>query len=288
MKSTKGGADRHQKESDLLKTCINAWSVPGDVGFEEMFRDVKAAGFEGIELNVDRGGTHALTMDITDEALAEIKAISDKYALPVVSISTSLWGTSMADNPDMAKALLNAQLRCAKALGAGGILIVPSGHSDVVRLRVAREKCIATLKSLIPDIEAWGLKVGVENVWNGFFTSPWDMVSFIDEVGCPLVGAYYDLGNVLAFSRTEDWVDILGSKIQHLHIKGYKRSGGMNSRGEWVNISDASADWVKVKELLRGIGYDGTVTAETSKYDKEQSWADYYAMLVREISVITR
>lgn len=271
-----------------MKTCINAWSVPGDVGFEAMFRDIKAAGFDGIELNVDKGGAHALTLDMTDEALAEIKALSDKYELPVVSISTSLWGASMAHDPDMAKKILVGQLRCAKALGAGGILIVPAGHSDTVRLREAREKCIATMKSLIPDIEAYGLKVGVENVWNSFFTSAWDMLSFIEDVGCPLVGAYYDLGNVLAFSRTEDWVDILGDKIQHLHIKGYKRSGGMNSRGEWCNISEASADWVKVKELLHAIGYDGTVTAETSKYDKEQSWEDYYRMLVSEISVVTR
>ena len=103
-----------------MKTCINAWSVPGDVGFEAMFRDIKAAGFDGIELNVDKGGAHALTLDMTDAALAEIKAISDKYELPVVSISTSLWGASMAHDPDMAKKILVGQLRCAKALAGAG------------------------------------------------------------------------------------------------------------------------------------------------------------------------
>ena len=59
-----------------MKTSINAWSVKGDTGFEEMFAQISAAGFDGIELNVDAPGTaHGLYMDMTDGDLAAIREI---------------------------------------------------------------------------------------------------------------------------------------------------------------------------------------------------------------------
>jgi len=271
-----------------MKNCINAWSVKGDASFEEMFRDVKNAGFDGIELNVDRSGAHSLTEDITDEALAEIKALSDKYALPVVSISTSLWGGCMAEDGNRAREVLIAQLRCAKALGAGGILIVPGGNSDARPLREAYKACLQNLSALTPEIDKYGLKVGVENVWNGFFSSPFDMARFIDEIGHPLVGAYYDIGNTIAFSRTEDWIEILGERIQHTHIKGFKRNRGIHSGGIWCNIAESSVDWTSVKKTLQSIGYTGTVTAEVGKTEANQTWEDYYAMVKKEIDVIVK
>ena len=64
-----------------MKTAINAWSVRPDADFETAIRDVKAAGFDGIEFNVDSSGAHALTLDITDAELAKISALSEKYSL---------------------------------------------------------------------------------------------------------------------------------------------------------------------------------------------------------------
>ena len=181
-----------------MKSALNAWSVKGDSDFETAIRDVKAAGFDGIEFNVDASGTHALTVDITDSELAKIASLSEKYDLPVVSISTSLWGGHMGigsdDEIEASRTILNAQLRCAKALGAGGVLIVPGGMSDTISLKQAYDNCQKTLKALRGDIEKYKINVGVENVWNGFFTSPFDMANFIDALDCEYIGAYYDIG----------------------------------------------------------------------------------------------
>ena len=88
-----------------MKTSINAWSVKGDTGFEEMFAQISAAGFDGIELNVDAPGTaHGLHMDMTDGDIAAIRALSEQYKLPVVSISTSQTATCGATTiPQSAK-----------------------------------------------------------------------------------------------------------------------------------------------------------------------------------------
>ncbi|MCI8387673.1 MAG: sugar phosphate isomerase/epimerase [Clostridiales bacterium] len=275
-----------------MKAGINAWSVRADANFETMFREVKEAGFEGIELNVDNSGVHALTLDITDEKLDEIAALSDKYALPIVSISTSLWGGNMgAGTPEAfekSKQILECQLRCAKRFGATGILTVPGGMSDTVTLKQAFENSRDTLKKLIPIIEEYKINVGVENVWNGFFTSPFDMATFVDSIGCEYVGAYYDLGNTIAFSRTEDWVDILGGRIKNAHIKGFKRHSGLNGGGDWVDISKSNIDWTIVKKALDEAGYTGYITAEVFKADENMSWTDYYKMVCGEINDIIK
>ncbi|MBQ3816611.1 MAG: sugar phosphate isomerase/epimerase, partial [Clostridia bacterium] len=178
-----------------MKKSLTAWTVEGSASFEKMFEAVSRAGFDGIELNVDGpGGAHALSMETTEADYAAIRALSEKYALPVVSISTSLSG-GMSGHPDRwedYRKLLRKQIEAARSLGAGGILTVPGGMNGSLTLKGARETSIAFYKSVREEIEASGIFVGLENVWNGFFLSPYDMKSMIEEIGSPSIGAYFD------------------------------------------------------------------------------------------------
>lgn len=271
-----------------MKKSLNAWTVDGNATFEEMFSQVKEAGFDTIELNVDKEGhsAHSLTLTTTQEELAAIKALSEKYDLPVVSISSSLWAGKMGSDYAYGKALLAKQLECCKALGGTGILIVPGGGYPSVSLMEDREKCIAFLQQEKDLIDSYGIYVGVENVWNGFFMSPLDMSTFIDAVGNPLVGAYYDVGNVVAFSFTERWIEHLGGRIHNIHVKDYLRNRGINSGGEWKDLTEGSIDWKAVIKALKSIGFDGPLTAEVFKADESQSYQDYYKKIADEFTVI--
>lgn len=267
-----------------MKKSINAWSVAHGTDFEEMFAKLSAAGFDGVELNIDGNNSsrHSLTMETTEEELAQIRALSEKYNLPVVSISTSLYegGAKLGSrDPERVKAgqdLLRKQLQCAKALGAGGILIVPGGISPDCSIREAYENSFASIKAMIPEIEAAQINVGVENVWNGFFMSPFDMCRFVDELGCKYIGAYYDVGNVIAFSWSEYWIEMLGGRITNIHVKDYKRNGHINCGGEWADLLKGDVNWPKVVPALRAAGFDGYLTAEVGKSSAEQSWEDFY------------
>lgn len=277
-----------------MKTGINAWSIRPDADFEEAFFKAHDAGFDGIELNIDKAGAHALTLDMSDAQLDEIRAISEKYSLPVSSISTSLWGTSMglgtAEAMKLSERLMFGQLRASKRLGAKGILIVPGGIGGNISLAEARRNSLDTLRALAPMVIEYaklGISVGVENVWNAFFTSPYEMASFIDELG-QIYHAYFDLGNVIAFSRPEDWVEILAGRIRFCHIKGFKLRSIINCGGEWCDISNASADWKKVRNALDAVGYDGYVTAEVSKMQSNKAWEDYYRDVRIEIDSIIK
>lgn len=275
-----------------MKSAINAWSLESTIDFEQAFADISAAGFDGIELNVDKEGPHSLTMDISDEKLAEIKALSEKYNLPVVSISTSLWegGRRMCGENavERSRELLLAQIRCARALGAEGILIVPGGDVEKYGLDAVNEESKATLRALKPEIENAGVRVGVENVWNGFFTSPYHMRDFVVDLNIKNLGCYYDIGNTIAFSYTESWLEILGPYITNLHIKGYERIAGINTGRASRDMPKSSVNWKKVRSLLDHMGWTGYVTAEVVNKEEDQSWAEYYRMVNEQVCDIIK
>ncbi len=275
-----------------MKTSINAWSVKGDTGFEDMFAQISAAGFDGIELNIDAPGTaHGLSMETTDGDLRAIKALSDKYALPVVSISTSqtanMWGDNDPAVREKAKALVKKQIYCAEALGATGILTVPGGMCEGRSLLTSWKNSVVAMKEFGAEIKGCKTVVGLENVWNAFFTSPFDIVRFLDEVNCPEYAVYYDAGNMHAFSSSEHWVEVLAGRIDKVHVKGYKRNhGSINQGGIWCDITDADIAWDKVVPGLKVGGFDGYLTAEVGKCIAEQSWEDYYKMVRDQVASI--
>ena len=280
-----------------MKKALNAWTVDGTTGFEEMFSQLKEAGFDGVELNVDEVGhsQHSLTLETSDAELEAIKALSEKENLPIVSISTSMLGgyrmgaTDEADR-QLAKQIIRKQLKCAKALGASGILIVPGGVPQQQSFVKAREQSIQTLLELKPEIEEAKIYTGLENVWNGFFMSPFDMISMIDEANSSYISAYYDVGNVVAFSWTEYWIEALGNRISHIHVKDFKRSstafGGLNGGGSFVDLLEGDVNWKAVIPALKAVGFDGYLTAEVFRGDDSMSFTDYYKKVADAIETI--
>ncbi len=252
-----------------MKKAINAWTIPGDVSFEDMFESISAAGFDGIELNLDKVGSsqHSLTMESGPEVFEQVLALTRQWNLPVCSISTSLYGgtlgSDLEEEREFGKSVLRKQLACAQALGADGILVVPGGISETTSIRQAYANAKESLRQMIPEIVASEIKVGLENVWNGFFASPTDMARFIDELGCPAIGAYFDVGNVLINSYPEYWIEILDTRIVKIHLKDFLHSGW--HQGVFVNLLQGDARWSQVMKALASAGYDGYLTAELSE-----------------------
>jgi L-ribulose-5-phosphate 3-epimerase len=254
------------KEECPMIRSINAWSVPPAWTFVQVFENVAKAGFEAIELNVDTKGAslHALAMDTTAEELKRVRDLSRQHNLPVTSISTSLYGDKLGgpgrDRRDQARVLLEKQLEYAEALGADGVLVVPGGISEDWSIQAAwgtAQESIAAMRSLIEGAPA---KVGVENVWNRFFMSPFDMVRFIDGLRMNNLGAYFDVGNVAVYTQPEYWIEILGQRIVKIHVKDYQ-AGGVDAKA-FVNLMQGGIRWRRVVRALKQAGYDGALTAE--------------------------
>ena len=113
----------------------------------------------------------------------------------------------------------------------------------------------------------------VENVWAGFLISALDARSFIDEVGSPWFGSYFDVGNNVRWGVPEHWIQILGSRIGKLDIKEWDETLHRNEglrRGFSRELGDGTINWANVRAALKKIGYSGWATAEVGNADRSR------------------
>ncbi len=152
----------------------------------------------------------------------------------------------------------------AKILHTDAILVVPGVVNERVSYSKAYKRSQDALKALAKKAEESKVYIGIENVWSKFLLSPLEMRKFIDEIGSPYVRFYFDVGNVLAFSYPEHWIEVLGDYIVRVHIKDFDTSIG-NIRG-FKNLFEGDVNWPAVIGALRKANYEGYLTAELSPY----------------------
>jgi hexulose-6-phosphate isomerase len=129
-----------------------------------------------------------------------------------------------------------------------------------------------TIRELIPYAEKTGMQIGLENVWNNFLISPLEAKRFVDEINHPLIGWYFDIGNVLRYGWPEHWIETLNSRILKLHIKEYSRKL-MNEKGLWegfkINLLEGDNNWPVVMKAVSKINHQGGwLTAEVEGGDR--------------------
>ncbi len=99
------------------------------------------------------------------------------------------------------------------------------------------------------------------------------MERFLDEIGSPWVGSYFDVGNNVRWGVAEHWVKHLGKRIVKLDIKEYdtklQRSAGL-AEGFNVELGEGSIDWAAVRRELGAIGFEGWATAEVKGGGRER------------------
>lgn len=242
---------------------ISYWSFPEGSAARDVLKQAKDLGYEAVELTLEAKGD--VTAATSDEELAAIKAYADELGMKVPTMATLLyWESPLIGpggvQPEAAQEITRHLLRCAKALGAETILTVPCTVGPELHYDVAYDSGVSLYKKMGPMAAEYGVKIGVENVWNKFLTSPLEFARFIDEIDHPNVGAYFDVGNVLLFGFPEQWIRILGKRIVAIHIKDFRTAVG-NLDG-FVDLLEGDVAWDAVLAALQAIGYDGPVTAE--------------------------
>ncbi|NLT41635.1 MAG: sugar phosphate isomerase/epimerase [Anaerolineae bacterium] len=242
--------------------------LPGDLSMEERLDLAAKAGFDGVEPRIaDAGSGDLVNADSTDADLAKVVRMVKDRGLDVCSLMGG--GVSVrvypivSDDPAVrakGKDAIRRALHITAALDAEVLLLVPHWVNDAVRYDYCYDRAKEALQELGPEAETLGVTIGVENVWNKFLLSPIEYARFVDEVGSPAVQAYFDAGNMLIWGYPHHWAEILGPRIARVHIKDFKIDVG-TGRG-FAQLLHGDLDWPKLMKSLRGIGYDGYVTAE--------------------------
>jgi L-ribulose-5-phosphate 3-epimerase len=187
--------------------------------------------------------------------------LARQAGVPIHSIVRGGWDAPFSD-PDpkvIEKGLagMETALRSAKALGADTVLLVPAIVNEDVSYAQAYERSQTHIKKLLPLAEELSVVIAVENVWNKFLLSPLEFARYVDEFESPWLKAYFDIGNVILFGYSQDWIRTLGKRIVKIHLKDFKRRGY-----EWTNLLDGDVNWPQVRRALDEISYDGYLTTE--------------------------
>ncbi len=231
----------------------------------EKFRLLKTLGFDGVEMNSPN--------DFDSEEVSDAIAES---GLPVHGIVDSVhWEKTLGDpDPDVRAegvAGLETALRDAKAYGASTVLLVPAVVNAEISYEDAYRRSQAEIRKMLPLASELDVKIAFENVWNRFLLSPLEFRRYIDEFESPMVGAYFDVGNVVTYGWPEHWIRILGERIVKLDIKEYSRSK-RDSEGPFagfrVPLGEGDCNWPVVIAALEEIGYSGWATAEIPGGDR--------------------
>ena len=241
----------------------------------EAMQEAKQLGFDAIELAVAAQGV--LTHQATQAQCEEIVATARKIGIEISSVASGEnWTCSpTANDPEVRKRSIDFNrkaLQITKWLGADAYLFVPGAvdvfflpDAEVIAYDVCYERACEAVRELLPTTEETGVTICIENVWNKFLLSPLETRDFIDSFDSEMVGAYFDVGNVLLTGYPEHWIRILGGRIKRVHVKDFKRSAG-TAEG-FVDLLAGDVDFPAVKKALADIGYNGYVTAEMLPFE---------------------
>jgi hexulose-6-phosphate isomerase len=253
-----------------MKKGVNQWAF-GTKKLKDVFALAKQAGYDGVELVIDEKDGE-INLGSTQKDIEKIVVEAKKAGVEISSLATGLFWTCSLTSDDVqerarARDIVKKMIAVASWLHVDAILVVPGAvdvffipDSKVVPYDKVYERSLAALQELAPVAEKAQVAIGVENVWNKFLLSPLEMKAFVDAVGSPYVGVYFDVGNVIPFGFPEQWIRILGKRIKKVHFKDYRRAVG--TLAGFVNLLYGDVDWAAVMQAFKETGYSNYVNAE--------------------------
>ncbi len=267
------GAKRALKKGIMWGTI----GVKGSIA--EKMKAAKEAGFEGVEMM-----SH-MNQD-------EVVRARDEVGVSIPSVCGAHHWSKPLTSPDPevreeGLQSLKQTLRDAKRYGASSVLLVPGVVNKDISYADAYLRSQTEIRKAVPLAEELGVKIAVENVWNQFLLSPLEAVRFVDELGSPAVGWHFDVGNVVTFGWPEQWIEVLGRRIQKLHIKEYSRKK-RDAEGLWkgfdVRLLEGDNNWPKVMKAVDKIGYNGWAITEQGGGDTPEGLHDLVKRLDQILS----
>ncbi len=277
------------RAAEAFKTKLHKALIVGKPT-EAALAPIKEAGFEGIEAGI-----------VTPEDAAECRKMAEKMGMRIHSVLRGWAEFNSPDKSkvDGSAAVTVNALKAAQGYGADAVLLVPcriggkdmpmpepwefkiqfdekTGHlisvaekdNDKYKAYIdahnqAYDTSKVEIQKLIPVAEETKVVIAVENVWNNLFVTPELLAHFVDSFKSPWVKVYFDLGNHVKYSPTEQWLKVLRDRIVKCHVKDFKLNPDGHG-GKFVDIRDGSVNWPVVRKTLDEIGYNGWMTIEGS------------------------
>jgi len=249
----------------LTKKSLKFGMIKEDLSLLDKFKLIKDLGYDGVELDSPNNLGEKEILDARDKS---------GILLPGV-VNSVHWKSPLSDPDPTVRAQcvesMKTALRDCKKYGGSTVLLVPAVVNDKVSYAEAYSRSQAEIKKILPIAEETGIKIAIENVWNNFLLSPLEAARYIDEFNNPMIGWYFDVGNIIRYGWPEHWITTLSKRILKIDIKDYSRKKA-SDEGIWkgfeAELGEGDANWAAVNKALLSIGYQGWGSAEVNGGDR--------------------
>ena len=198
--------------------------------------------------------------DYTEEDILAIKALSDRYGIPVTAISSPMFKCEYSEeNIKLHTEKFKKLLGFAKILGAKKIRCFDFLKNE----GVSREMIRDAYKEAYAAAEADGVSILIESEPTTNSQCCRDIKELVETVNRPLFKALYDPGNNIYATDEIPYPDgylAIKDLIGHVHIKDAKREGGETVGAA---VGEGEVDYPALFAELKRIGYDGDIMLET-------------------------
>lgn len=251
-----------------IKKSLKWGMVQDDLSVMDKFRLVKDLGYHGIELDSPNNLDKKQVLEARDKTGLEIPGV----------VNSVHWKSPISHaDPNVRQACTDSMktaLQDCKDYGGTTVLLVAGVVNDSISYEDAYRRSIDEIRKMIPWAHETGVKIAIENVWNNFLISPLEAARFIDEINDPMVGWYFDIGNILRYGWPEHWIRTLNRRIMKLDVKEYSRKK-QSDEGMWkgfdVELLEGDNNWPVVMRALEDINYQGGwMSAEVPGGDRKR------------------
>ncbi len=233
----------------------------------DKFKLLKELGYDGVEFSSPHKFDHREILEAKQKTGLEIPGVvnSQHWKLPLSHPDPSI-------RKQCSDSVIESMNDC-KMYGGTTVLLVAGIVNEKISYADAYKRTQEEIKKLLPHAEKTGIKIAIENVWNNFLISPVEAARYVDEINHPLLGWYFDIGNILRYGWPEHWIETLDKRIMKLDVKEYSRKK-QNEEGLWkgfdVELMEGDNNWPVIMQSLEKIGYNGWASAEVPGGDRER------------------
>lgn len=251
----------------LTKKSLKFGMIKEELSIMDKFKLIKDLGFHGVEFNSPHKYDNKEILKARDLTDIELPGVvnSDHWKKPLSHPDPKVRAECVES--------IRQSMRDCKAYGGTTVLVVPGVVNQDISYADAYKRSKEEIKKLLPYAEETGIKIAFENVWNNFLISPIEAATYVDEFDHPMVGWYFDVGNIVRYGWPEHWIEALGDRIIKVDIKEYSRKK-QQDEGIWkgfsVPLGEGDCNWPAVNAALAKVGYSGWGSAEVGGGDRKR------------------
>jgi L-ribulose-5-phosphate 3-epimerase len=233
--------------------CLFSKHLP-DLGWSDLGRAVKDAGFDGVDLTVRPNG-HVLPERAEEDLPKAIDAIRSQ-GLTVPMITTEVTSASWP----LAKPLLQAAAR-------GGVRYVKPGYwrytsSPDVRMQVAAAgAALAGLAGLARECD---IELGFHNHAGYIGAALWEIAPAIDRLDQRWIGYYFDPRHAVAEGGGGAWKAAMHLVAPRLKMLAFKDFFWQKTEKGWTirdcPLGEGQVDWTWVGSKIRDLRFSGPIS----------------------------